>query len=198
MAGGEVPPGPADPAPVPHVTGLLDRDGLIEPKAPCDDAPTDLTRTPLELPADRALRLQALPRADEGLTLPPACSTQRGYARTHAFAGELRIGRVPVGVELPELGAAVEIGEVKTTECGTVNQFKGPKSKPPQFARGHGLVMGPCECKAISMSLADRALRWAELGGDFTGAPAQDREFALSRCDNVQATGFLDQAAPLR
>ena len=72
LAEGEVPPAPtapADPAPVPHVTGLLDRDGLIQPEPTCDAAPADLTRTPLELPADRALRLQALARADEGLSL---------------------------------------------------------------------------------------------------------------------------------
>ena len=195
LAEGEVPPAPtapADPAPVPHVTGLLDRDGLIQPEPPCDAAPADLTRTPLELPADRALRLQALARADEGFTLSLAYSTQRGYGRTHAFVGELRIGRVPVSVELPELGFAVEIGEVELTECETVNQFTGSKTQPPQFTRGYGLVMGQSERKAISMSLVDRALRWQELGEDFTGAPAQDQEFVLSHCDNVQATGFLE------
>ncbi|WP_103174574.1 carbon-phosphorus lyase complex subunit PhnI [Paracoccus sp. SY] len=195
MAEGEVPPAPtapADPAPVPHVTGLLDRDGLIEAEPPCDAAPTDLTRTPLELPADRALRLQALARADEGFTLSLAYSTQRGYGRTHAFVGELRIGRVAVEMELPELGFAIEIGEIELTECETVNQFKGSKTEPPQFTRGYGLVMGQSERKAISMSLVDRALRWQELGEDFTGAPAQDQEFVLSHCDNVQATGFLE------
>lgn len=195
MAEGEVPPAPAapaDPAPVPHVTGLLDRDGLIEAELPCDAAPTDLTRTPLELPADRALRLQALARADEGFTLSLAYSTQRGYGRTHAFVGELRIGRVAVEMELPELGFAIEIGEIELTECETVNQFKGSKTEPPQFTRGYGLVMGQSERKAISMSLVDRALRWQELGEDFTGAPAQDQEFVLSHCDNVQATGFLE------
>ncbi|AYF03099.1 carbon-phosphorus lyase complex subunit PhnI (plasmid) [Paracoccus yeei] len=195
LAEGEVPPAPtapADPAPVPHVTGLLDRDGLIQPEPTCDAAPADLTRTPLELPADRALRLQALARADEGFTLSLAYSTQRGYGRTHAFVGELRIGRVPVSVELPELGFAVEIGEVELTECETVNQFTGSKTQPPQFTRGYGLVMGQSERKAISMSLVDRALRWQELGEDFTGAPAQDQEFVLSHCDNVQATGFLE------
>ncbi|WP_295042821.1 carbon-phosphorus lyase complex subunit PhnI [uncultured Paracoccus sp.] len=195
LAGGEVPPAPtaaADPAPVPHVTGLLDRDGLIEAEAPEDATPPDLTRTPLELPADRALRLQSLARADEGFTLSLAYSTQRGYGRTHAFVGELRIGRVPVSVDLPELGFAVEIGEVELTECETVNQFKGSKTEPPQVTRGYGLVMGQSERKAISMSLVDRALRWQELGEDFVGAPAQDQEFVLSHCDNVQATGFLE------
>jgi alpha-D-ribose 1-methylphosphonate 5-triphosphate synthase subunit PhnI len=42
------------------------------------------------------------------------------------------------------------------------------------------------------MSLVDRALRWQELGEEFTGAPAQDEEFVLMHSDNVQATGFLE------
>ncbi len=69
-------------------------------------------------------------RADEGFTLSLAYSTQRGYGRTHAFIGELRIGRVPVSVELPELGPAVKIDGVELTECETVNHFKGPGPHP--------------------------------------------------------------------
>lgn len=195
-AGGDpVAPAPTAPArdePVPHVTGFLNRDGLIEAAVPTDDTPPDLTREPLELPANRALRLQAITRGDEGFILSLAYSTQRGYGRTHAFVGELRIGRIAVEVEIPELGFAVEIGEVELTECETVNQFKGSRTEPPQFTRGYGLVFGQSERKAISMSLVDRALRWQELGEDDIGAPAQDEEFVLSHCDNIQATGFLE------
>ena len=121
-----------------------------------------------------------------------AYSTQRGYARNHAFVGELRIGMVPVEMEIPELGFAIEIGEIEVTECETVNQFSGSKSAPAQFTRGYGLVFGQTERKAISMALVDRALRWDELGEDNLGAPAQDEEFVLSHCDNIQATGFLE------
>ena len=152
----------------------------------------DLTRAPLELPATRPLRLQALTRGDEGFVLSMAYSTQRGYGRTHAFVGELRIGTVAVEMEIPELGFAVEIGEIELTECETVNQFTGSKTEPPQFTRGYGLVFGQSERKAISMSLVDRALRWKELGEEDTGAPAQDEEFVLYHCDNIQATGFLE------
>jgi len=176
----------------PHVMGFLNRDGLIETAPPSDSTPPDLTREPMELPADRTLRLQALARGDEGFVLSMAYSTQRGYGRTHAFVGELRIGTVAVEVDIPELGFAVEIGEVELTECETVNQFKGSRTEPPQFTRGYGLVMGQSERKAIAMSLVDRALRWEELGEDFTGAPAQDEEFVLMHCDNIQATGFLE------
>lgn len=186
------PTAPASPGPVPHVTGFLGRDGLIEPTTPGDATPPDLTREPLELPANRPLRLQALTRGDEGFVLSLAYSTQRGYGRTHAFVGELRIGTVAVEVDIPELGLAVEIAEIALTECETVNQFTGSRTEPPQFTRGYGLVFGQSERKAIAMSLVDRALRWQELGEDFTGAPAQDEEFVLSHCDNIQATGFLE------
>ncbi|MBN2760267.1 MAG: carbon-phosphorus lyase complex subunit PhnI [Rhodobacteraceae bacterium] len=178
--------------PVPHVADFLNREGLIEDAPPVDTPPPDLTREPLEFPADRALRLQALARADEGFTLGLAYSTQRGYARNHAFVGELRIGSVPVEMDIPELGFAIEIGEITLTECETVNQFKGSKTEPPQFTRGYGLVFGQTERKAISMALVDRAMRWQELGEDDQGAPAQDIEFVLAHADNIQATGFLE------
>lgn len=183
---------PATMEAVPHVMAMLDRDGMIAAEPARDDVPADLTREPMELPASRALRLQAITRGDEGFILAMAYSTQRGYGRTHAFVGELRIGAVVVEMEIPELGFAVEIGEIELTECETVNQFKGSKTEPPQFTRGYGLVFGQTERKAIAMSLVDRSLRWAELGEDDTGAPAQDEEFVLMHADNVQATGFLE------
>jgi alpha-D-ribose 1-methylphosphonate 5-triphosphate synthase subunit PhnI len=193
--GGDVPPAPQgtpQPGPVPHITDFLNRDGLIQTEARSEAAPPDLTREPLEFPANRALRLQSLTRGDEGFVLGLAYSTQRGYARNHAFVGELRIGRVAVEMEVPELGFAIQIGEVELTECETVNQFAGSKTEPAQFTRGYGLVFGQTERKAISMALVDRALRWRELGEDNLGAPAQDEEFVLSHCDNIQATGFLE------
>ena len=195
MAEGEAPVAartPAMAAVVPHITGFLNLDGLIEVDAPSNETPPDLTREPMELPAARALRLQAITRGDEGFILSMAYSTQRGYGRTHAFVGELRIGMVAVEMDIPELGFAVDIGEVEITECETVNQFKGSKTEPPQFTRGYGLVFGQSERKAIAMSLVDRSLRWKELGEDFTGAPAQDEEFVLMHADNIQATGFLE------
>ena len=195
MANGEAPNAPqalTKAAPVPHITTFLGRDGLIEAAQPDDTPPPDLTREPMELPASRATRLQAITRGDEGYILPLAYSTQRGYGRTHAFVGELRIGMVEVEMGIPELGFAICIGEVELTECETVNQFKGSKTEPPQFTRGYGLTFGQNERKSIAMSLVDRALRWKELGEDFTGAPAQDEEFVLMHADNVQATGFLE------
>lgn len=176
----------------PHITEFLQGEGIIQDEPPCDDIPGDLTREPMEFPAGRPLRLQSLTRGDEGFVLGMAYSTQRGYARNHAFVGELRIGKVAVEMDIPELGFAIEIGEVELTECETVNQFKGSKTEPPQFTRGYGLVFGQSERKSIAMALVDRALRWEELGEDNLGAPAQDEEFVLSHADNIQATGFLE------
>ena len=194
-AEGDLPDAPeaaASEAAVPHITGFLNREGLIQTEDESDATPPDLTREPMELPASRALRLQSLTRGDEGFVLGMAYSTQRGYARNHAFVGELRIGTVEVEMEVPELGFAIGIGEITLTECETVNQFKGSKKEPPQFTRGYGLVFGQTERKAISMALVDRALRWKELGEDDVGAPAQDEEFVLMHADNIQATGFLE------
>lgn len=184
--------GGAGPQAVPHILDFLGRDGMIEAAASDDTLPPDLTRAPLELPASRPLRLQALARGDEGFLLGLAYSTQRGYARNHAFVGELRIGTVEVEMEIPELGFAIGIGEIELTECETVNQFKGSRTEPAQFTRGYGLTFGQTERKALAAALVDRALRWQELGEDDQGAPAQDAEFVLSHCDNIQATGFLE------
>ncbi|HMN86773.1 MAG TPA: carbon-phosphorus lyase complex subunit PhnI [Bauldia sp.] len=177
---------------VPRVTDLLAGDGLIEPDGSAADAPVgDLTREPLSFPADRDLRLQALARGDEGFLLALGYSTQRGYARTHPFAGEIRMGAVTVELDVPELGFAVALGRITVTECQMVNQFVGNGETPPQFTRGYGLVFGHAERKAMAMALCDRALRAREFGEDLI-APAQDEEFVLSHADNVQATGFVE------
>ena len=181
-----------DPKLTPHITEFLNKEGLIQTEKDDGSAPPDLTREPLEIPANRTLRLQALSRSDEGFLLGLAYSTQRGYARNHAFVGELRIGICSVEMDIPELGFSIEIGEIEITECETVNQFVGSKKEPPQFTRGYGLVFGQTERKAISMALVDRAMRWKELGEENKNAPAQDAEFVLYHCDNIQATGFLE------
>ncbi|MCX5513197.1 carbon-phosphorus lyase complex subunit PhnI [Kaistia algarum] len=194
-AGAELPPeieAHTQPEPSPRVTDLLDGEGLIEQESRDDDAEIgDLTRAPLDFPADRDLRLQALARGDEGFLLALGYSTQRGYGRTHPFVGEIRFGEVMAEFVPEELGFAVPLGPVAVTECQMVNQFHGSAELPPQFTRGYGLVFGQSERKAMSMSLVDRALRTREFGEDVV-APAQDEEFVLSHCDNVQATGFVE------
>jgi alpha-D-ribose 1-methylphosphonate 5-triphosphate synthase subunit PhnI len=178
---------------MPRVTDILGIDGLIEP-SPQSDADSrvgDLTHDPLNFPADRDVRLQNLARGDEGFLLALGYSTQRGYGRTHPFAGEIRLGEVEVEFVPEELGFAVPLGEITVTECQMINQFRGSATQAPRFTRGYGLTFGHCERKAMAMGLVDRALRARDLGEEIT-APAQDEEFVLSHTDNVQATGFVE------
>ncbi|MBP3128220.1 carbon-phosphorus lyase complex subunit PhnI [Thalassospira sp. ER-Se-21-Dark] len=173
---------------------ILNYEGLIqdEPVPVDDNAPVaDLTREPVKFPAGRDLRLQNLSRGDEGFVLALGYSTQRGYANSHAFVGEIRYGTVSVEIEPEELGFAIDIGDIELTECETVNKFKGSKTKLPQFTRGYGLVFGQNERKAISMALVDRAMRANEMGEQIMG-PAQDSEFVMEHSDNVQSTGFVE------
>ena len=180
-------------AATPRVTDILGRDGLIEtsPQAEEGTSVGDLTREPLNFPADRDLRLQNLARADEGFLLAMGYSTQRGYGRNHPFAGEIRFGEVEVEFFAEDVGFAVPLGSIELTECQMVNQFKGSATEAPCFTRGYGLAFGQSERKAMSMALVDRALRARELGEEVR-APAQDEEFVMSHSDNVQATGFVE------
>jgi alpha-D-ribose 1-methylphosphonate 5-triphosphate synthase subunit PhnI len=177
---------------LPEVMGILGRDGLIEAEsAPAGTLPpADLTREPLRFPASRPMRLQNLARGDEGFLLALAYSTQRGYGRTHPFAGEIRVGEIAVELVPQELGFAIEIGDIELTECQMVNQFAGSKDAPPQFTRGYGVSFGQGERKAMAMALVDRSLRAQELDEECT-SPAQDAEFVLYHSDNVEAQGFV-------
>ena len=100
--------------------------------------PPDPTGAPLDVPAPRALRLQALARGGEGFLLGLAYSAQRGYGRTHAFAGELRIGMVEA--EVPELGFVVEINTagaagVPSPAGGRVREGGMARSGIPDYPR---------------------------------------------------------------
>jgi alpha-D-ribose 1-methylphosphonate 5-triphosphate synthase subunit PhnI len=179
---------------MPRVVSLLDREGLIEQERATSGEPVDvgdLTRKPLSFPVERDVRLQALARGDEGFLLALGYATQRGYGKTHPFAGEIRFGMVAVEFIPPELGFSIEIGEILVTECQMINQFAGGAGRPPQFTQGYGLVLGQCERKAMAMALVDRALRARELE-EPVDAPAQDEEFVLAHCDAVQSTGFVE------
>jgi len=183
---------PGADAAMPHALAQLDAEGLIEPCRPGagDPEPPDITRDPPAYPLPRAGWLQMLARADEGWVLGMGYSTQRGYAYTHPFAGDVRFGAVPVEIVPDELDIAIEIGEIELTECQMVNQFTGSASVPPTFTRGYGLVFGHGERKAMAMSLVDRALRCDEFD-ERPQSPAQQQEFALPHGDGVEASGFV-------
>jgi alpha-D-ribose 1-methylphosphonate 5-triphosphate synthase subunit PhnI len=181
-----------DAGPVPSALERLAAEGLVEPCVPQahDPDPPDITRDPPAYPLPRAGWLQMLARADEGWVLGMGYSTQRGYAYTHPFAGDIRHGAVVIEIVPDELDFAIEIGEIEVTECQMVNQFAGSATQPPQFTRGYGLVFGQGERKAMAMSLVDRSLRAAEFDED-ASAPAQQQEFVLPQGDSVEASGFV-------
>ena len=198
LAAEGTPPAPAprervQPATMPRVSDILRDEDLIEG----DGIPTpgfepgDLTREPLAFPAPRDVRLQALARGDEGFLLAMGYSTQRGWGGSHPFVGEVRLGECTVAIVPPELGFAIDIADVTVTECQMVNQYKGSKSKPPQFTRGYGLTFGHAERKAMGMALVDRAMRHDEFAEEPT-APAQNIEFMLYHSDNIEGTGFVE------
>ncbi|OYV40181.1 MAG: carbon-phosphorus lyase complex subunit PhnI [Rhodospirillales bacterium 20-64-7] len=176
---------------MPRVTDMLGAEALIELEADTGAEPEDLTMAAVDFPASRDVRLQALARGDEGFLLSLGYSTQRGYGNNHPFVGELRVGEVAVNILPPELGFEIDIGDITITECQMVNQFAGSKTVPPQFTRGYGLCFGHADRRAMAMSLVDRSMRAGELGEDIK-APAQDQEFVLSHCDNIEATGFVE------
>ncbi len=174
----------------PRVLGMLEQEGLMRAeKEAASDVP-DITREPLDFPSNRMQRLQALARGDEGFLLALGYSTQRGYGRNHPFAGEIRIGDAEVWLEPEELDFAVPIGDIEITECEMINQFTGSRTEPPQFTRGYGLAFGYNERKVMGMALVDRALCAAQFDEEIT-SPAQQEEFVLMHCDNVEAAGFV-------
>ncbi len=192
---------------LPRASHALEQEGLLERswsayeqerQGRMEDAQTlaaiaDITRDPLELPCDRPedrpLRLQMLARADEGFLLGMAYSTQRGFGAVHPFTSELRRGLVECSIVPEELDFPLVIGELEVTECVTISRYTGT-ALDPCLTQGYGLVFGNNERKALSMSIADRALRAREMEEEETG-PAQNPEFVLLHGDNVDASGFV-------
>ncbi len=169
---------------------MMSDEGLAAREIDDGSEPVDITREPMGYPAARAARLQQLVRGDEGFLLALGYSTQRGYGRTHPFAGEIRTGYLSVSICPEELGFELEIGEVLLTECEMVNGFTTQGEAAPHFTRGYGLVFGRGERKAMAMALVDRALQTREHDERVT-SPAQDEEFVLAHADNVEAAGFV-------
>jgi alpha-D-ribose 1-methylphosphonate 5-triphosphate synthase subunit PhnI len=120
-----------------------------------------------------------------------AYSVQRGFGGNHPFAGEIRMGEVPVCFCPEELGFEIDLGDILVTECQMINQFVGSSEVPPQFTRGYGFSFGHSERKAMSMAIVDRALKARDFG-EAASYPAQQEEFVLYHCDTIEASGFVE------
>lgn len=175
---------------MPRVLQMLEREKLMVEEVDDLTTPADITQEAPSYPCNRSARLQALVRGDEGFLLALGYSTQRGYGRNHPFAGEIRTGEVDVSITPDELGFSVDIGAIQVTECEMINGFSKLEDNDIKFTRGYGLAFGQNERKTLSMALIDRALQ-AEKYDEDRVSPAQQEEFILSHCDNVEAAGFV-------
>lgn len=176
--------------PMTRVLKMLEREGLLVEESDDQSIPSDITQDPPTYPCNRSARLQSLVRGDEGFLLALGYSTQRGYGRNHPFAGEIRTGEVEIAITPDELDFTIDIGAIQVTECEMINGFSKLEEGEVKFTRGYGLAFGQSERKTLSMALVDRALQ-AEKYDEERISPAQQEEFVLSHCDNVEASGFV-------
>ncbi len=170
--------------------GLLDREGLMTPEYELPGAVPDITREPLDFPTGRAQRLQALARGDEGFLLALGYSTQRGYGRNHPFAG--RSASAPARSGWSPRNSASRCRWARSRSPSA--RWSTSSSVPARSCRNSpvatALAFGYAERKAMGMALVDRALRAEEYGEEVV-SPAQQEEFVLMHCDNVEAGGFV-------
>jgi alpha-D-ribose 1-methylphosphonate 5-triphosphate synthase subunit PhnI len=184
------------------VTGLLREAGLVKqrPERTRPKAPVDLTRAPLSIPAPRSARLQGLARGETGAMTALAYSSQRGFGPLHPTLAEFRVGHLPIRVEHPLTGEAVEIGEIVCTEAEVVGKGADVDEEArasdggalPAMGLGYGLVVGRNERKAIAMALLDGTLDAGRARPEGPTAPAEDEEFVLHHVDGVEAGGFVE------
>ncbi|WP_101295564.1 carbon-phosphorus lyase complex subunit PhnI [Halegenticoccus soli] len=174
-----------------NVIDVLRAEGLVEepredPDAESeDDEPYDTTRRPVLFPAPRSAVLQELARGETGAITALGYSALRGYGRIHPTLAEVRIGELPVEIEHPYTGEAVEVTSVEVTEFeGVVPAYE--TRDDPRFAFGYGLVFGRNERKAIGMTMLDASI---QLDGD---EPAEDAEFVLDVIDGIDSFGFVE------
>jgi alpha-D-ribose 1-methylphosphonate 5-triphosphate synthase subunit PhnI len=147
-----------------------------------EDIP-DLTREPLLLPAPRAMRLQALARADTGATLGLGYSAQRGYASAHPTMNELRLAEAEVTARHP-CGTAFSAGRVRISSCEMVAKTAAPSGKGEKLSMGFAATLGWNEVKVIAASTLDLNMG---MGSD---RPAGDEEFVLYHTEPLEASGF--------
>jgi len=190
---------------LPRITDLLRGAGLVSERRPQETGePFDLTRTALRVPAPRSGRLQALARGEAGAMTALAYSSLRGFGAVHPTLGEFRVGYLPVEVEHPRTGEALEVGEILCTEVEAVGREMGyggedakdgdedGEGRGPSMSLGYGLVFGRNERKAISMAVLDAAMRVGREREAGPGGPAEDEEFVLYHTDGIEATGFVE------
>jgi alpha-D-ribose 1-methylphosphonate 5-triphosphate synthase subunit PhnI len=161
--------------------GLLPPLPRHEPIAP-NDVP-DVTREPLLIPADRAVRLQSLSRADTGGVLALGYANMRGYGSVHPTVNEVRLGYVDVQIAHPITGEPFSLGRIRVSQAEVVTTFKGASDKP-QLALGFCATLGWNEVKTIAGSMLDLAMDLPD------PHPSHTEEYVLYHTDPVESSGF--------
>ena len=180
---------PPDPEPLPHplppVSAWLRGTGLLPPaeaETPGYRIP-DLTRQALVFPSPRAMRLQALARADTGGMLSLAYANMRGYGAVHPTVNELRLGYAEVRVRHPVTGVSFSVGRVRYSYAEVVSRNVEADGGYP-LALGFAATLGWNETKVIAGAVLDLAMNLRE------PHPAHTEEFVLLHTDPVEAHGF--------
>jgi alpha-D-ribose 1-methylphosphonate 5-triphosphate synthase subunit PhnI len=162
--------------------GLMPPLPQLEPLA-SQDIP-DVTREPLLIPADRAVRLQSLSRADTGGVLALGYANMRGYGSVHPTVNEVRLGYADVQIAHPVTGEMFSLGLIRVSQAEVVTTFKGENTDKPQLTLGFCATMGWNEVKTIAGSMLDMAMDLPD------PHPSHTEEYVLYHTDPVESSGF--------
>jgi alpha-D-ribose 1-methylphosphonate 5-triphosphate synthase subunit PhnI len=179
---------------LPNVIDFLRDEGFLDPAPPAgrNGEPFDITRMPLRFPMTRAGWLQVLARGESGAMLMLAYSSMRGYGgQGHGSLAELRYGEMAVQVNHPVTGRPVTLGHIRVTESHYISGGHASLADAgaADYRLGYGLTLGRDERKAISMSIVDASLRYADPDDS---QPVANQEFVLSHVDAIEASGFVE------
>lgn len=143
----------------------------------------DLTTEPLQIPAPRSHRLQALARGDTGGILTLGYSNMRGYGSIHPTVNELRLSHASVIVKHPEKDIQIDLGPIRMCQAEVASTFS-EKQNNNHLDLGFCATFGWNEIKVIAGSMLDMAMNLPE------PHPSQTEEYVLYHTENVESSGF--------
>ena len=169
-------------------TWLRERDLLVSRHDESDPEPYDLTLHPISLPAERSALLSAMSVAETGALVNAwyrGVTGPDGHTDEHITLGDVRYGRLDLNVAHPHTGNPVTVGEIRASDCETMEHLGGRGSDTSRFDTGYGFAFGHNERKAIAMSAMDLAVT--------TSADSTHLEQVLMHTtDGLAANGFLE------
>jgi alpha-D-ribose 1-methylphosphonate 5-triphosphate synthase subunit PhnI len=164
---------------------LREMDLLVDHRTGADPEPYDITRRPARPPAPRSAVLAAMARAETGALIGLWYRSILGPdGNIHEVTlGEVRHGRLPLGVRHPHTGRPVRVGWFRATEAEAIEDLDGADEDRSRFDLGYGLCFGHNERKAIAMANLDVACR--RFGAEL-------QQVLLLTVDGLDSGGFLE------